>query len=209
MVYHKKHTRKFPRQLAIWQVMILMIIMTVVTATLLRMNNVRMIERRDAVIAADKGGDLGMLAERLADLESYVFKHMNATTGQIFLEHTYRNRLNKLIEDARRSLASETEKNAYKAASEVCDKRFRGYSQAYAKCFLDEVNKHTTSISGSTEIKTLNPKIYIRSYASPHWSPDLAGWSVLVWGIMMLYLMSRFITWLVLKIIVAKSLKNG
>lgn len=191
------------RSLATWQVVILFALMTVVVATLLRINNVRMLERKEAVLAADRSGDLGMVTERLHDLQEYVLKHMNSSTGQIFLEHTYRQKLDQLINDAKKTIGSQQGQNAYKIAGEICDKRFRGYSQAYAECFLAEVNKQSSLVPTPVEIKTLSPNTYVHSYASPRWSPDLAGFAVLIWGLLLVGLIGKMIFWIGLEVFIS------
>lgn len=206
MVYKKQRSasvwQKF-QGLAAWQLVVLLALLSIAVATLLRMNNVRMIERKEAVLAADRSGDMGMVNERLYDLQEYVIKHMNASTGQFFLETLYRQKIDQLINDAKKTIDSEQGQNAYKLAGEVCDRRFRGYSQAYAECFLAEVNKQSSIAPTPVEIKTLSPNLYIISYAAPHWSPDLAGFAVLLWGLLVLALILRFIFWLGLKLFIS------
>lgn len=206
MVYQKQQSTSLLKKiqnLATWQLMVLLMLMTVVVATLLRMNNVRMIERKEAVLAADRSGDLGMVTERLHDLQEYSLKHMNASTGQIFLENAYRQKINQLINDAKKTIDSQQGQNAYKIAADICDKRFRGYSQAYAECFLSEVNKQSSSVPTPVEIKTLSPNTYIHSYASPYWSPDLAGFAVLIWGLLLTGVVLRVIFWIGLKLFIS------
>lgn len=206
MVYQKQQSTSLLKKiqnLATWQLMVLLILMTVVVATLLRMNNVRMIERKEAVLAADRSGDLGMVTERLHDLQEYSLRHMNASTGQVFLENAYRQKINQLINDAKKTIDSQQGQNAYKIAADICDKRFRGYSQAYAECFLSEVNKQSSSVPTPVEIKTLSPNTYIHSYASPYWSPDLAGFAVLIWGLLLTGVVLRVIFWIGLKLFIS------
>lgn len=206
MVYQKQQSTSLLKKiqnLATWQLMVLLMLMTVVVATLLRMNNVRMIERKEAVLAADRSGDLGMVTERLHDLQEYSLKHMNASTGQVFLENAYRQKINQLINDAKKTIDSQQGQNAYKIAADICDKRFRGYSQAYTECFLSEVNKQSSSVPTPVEIKTLSPNTYIHSYASPYWSPDLAGFAVLIWGLLLTGVVLRVIFWIGLKLFVS------
>lgn len=203
MVYQTKQKPAF--RLATWQVIIVFGVLSVVTATMLRINNVKMSERKEAVLAADATGDLGLVAERLHELQEFVFAHMNASTGTIFLETTYLNRMQQLVDDAKNTIGSNPEKNAYKIAAEVCDKKFAGYTTAYAQCFLDEVNKNDTTISQSLEIRSLNPMLFTHSYAAPTWSADWAGFSVLAWLIMLLYLIGKILIWAILRLIIAKK----
>ncbi|MDO4870497.1 MAG: hypothetical protein Q3996_00140 [Candidatus Saccharibacteria bacterium] len=203
MVFQSKQFQKI--QLATWQMIILFILMSVVTATLLRINNVQMSRRLNSVLEADKSKDLGLVEERLYDLRDFVFAHMNTSTGTIFLEKTYLARVQRLVDDAKKSLSSNPEQNAYKTAAEICDRKFSGYTSAYAQCFLSEVNKSTTTVAQPLEIKNLDPMLFTHSYAAPNWSPDWAGFAVLIWAIMLMNLVIRLISWVVLRIIIAKN----
>lgn len=202
MVYQTKKRLILAKEPAIWQLIVMIVLVGLLMATLLRMNNVRMIERKEAVIAADKSGDVDALQNRLYDLQEYVFKHMNASTGQIFLETAYRNKIDQLINQAKNATPNPAGQNAYKIAAEVCDKKFRGYSQAYAECFLAEVDKHKTSIDQVREVAMPNPNLYIKNFQSPGWSPDLAGWVVLIWLGLVFYLGLRVIFWLSLNLLI-------
>ena len=67
----KRGTRRAIRRLEeikTWQLVILLVMASFVSATFLRLNNIGMIERRDAVINADKEGDEGALERRGYDL---------------------------------------------------------------------------------------------------------------------------------------------
>jgi len=59
------------QRLKTWQLLILLIFMSFIAATFLRLNNVGMIERREAVISADQKGDEEIIINRL-----YIFSAM-------------------------------------------------------------------------------------------------------------------------------------
>src|SRR5688572_18672735 len=83
-----------------WQLLILLVLAGFLTATFLRLNNIGMIQRRDAVLIADKEGDAAVIQSRLYDLQRYVFEHANANTGQFYLEHQYRRDAQKAVDAA-------------------------------------------------------------------------------------------------------------
>ena len=66
--------------LKIWQLVILLIMSLFVIATALRLNNVEMVKRREAVISADKELNLEKAIERLKELRDFTSKHMNTST---------------------------------------------------------------------------------------------------------------------------------
>ena len=76
-------------QVKTWQLLILFVMFAFITATFLRLNNVGMVERREAVYTADKTDDSVGLASRLYDLQRFVSAHMNADPGRVALVKTY------------------------------------------------------------------------------------------------------------------------
>ena len=60
-----------------WQLLILLILAGFLSATFLRLNNTGMVQRRNAVTAADKVGGAQQIAERIAELQRYSTAHMN------------------------------------------------------------------------------------------------------------------------------------
>jgi hypothetical protein len=76
----KKSIRQLQR-IKTWQLLVLLILVLFITATFLRLNNIGMIQRRDAVLAADKVGDLSAIQSRLYDLQRYSATHMNGASG--------------------------------------------------------------------------------------------------------------------------------
>lgn len=136
-----------------------------------------MIQRRDAVLAADKGQDSTITQARLYDLQRYVSSHMNTNMGMIYLEGQYERDSQKIVASA--SGDENPNGNVNIRADAACKPRFSGYSQAYLQCFVDELEKFAP---GQSLASTVNlPKVdnYRHSFASPAWSPDFAGFSVL------------------------------
>lgn len=140
----------------------------------LRTNNLRMVELRSAVYAADK--DNGDVRGALTDLQRYVVTHMNTdlTPGRnavyppIQLKYTY---------------------ERLQAANNVPRSNEQVYSDAQAHC--ERLNP--TDFSGRNRIpciqdyvstngaaapnKPIPDSLYKFDFVSPAWSPDLAGWS--------------------------------
>ena len=71
MATDKKQVRRSIHQLQAvktWQLLVLLTMSILVSATFLRLNNIGMVERRDAVVSADKTGNLEDIQNRLYDL---------------------------------------------------------------------------------------------------------------------------------------------
>lgn len=180
-----------------WQLVILLLLAGFIAATLLRLNNIGMIQRREAVLHADKAGETGAIKARLYDLQRYVTSHMNADMGSIYLENQYRRDSDQAIDTAGGS--SNPNGNIYKKAQEVCAPRFTHYSQAYLQCTVDYLNQYAPSDSPDAGVKLPKADAYRYSYVSPLWSPDFAGFSVLVCLLIILMIVARLIALAVLR----------
>lgn len=185
-----KKTLHWIERVKTWQLVIILILSLFVTATFLRLNNIGMSERREAVFAADKQGDENTIQLRLYDLQRYSTAHMNADTGDIYLDKKYNRDVERLVEDAQKS--NNSSENILKLADDACRPRFSGYTQGYVQCVADEQAKYPSS-SVQTTVDFPNPALYKHSYSSPLWSPDFAGWSVVVSLVLAVIIVTRLI----------------
>jgi hypothetical protein len=134
---------------------------------------------RTAVIDADAAGDSQITKNRLYDLQRYVTAHMNTDMGKgVYLESTYKRDAQAAYAAA--SSDSNPNGNIYKKAQEVCAPKFTSYSTAYLQCTISELNKYPSASNLVSSVNLPNPNLYLHSFASPLWSPDFAGWSVLI-----------------------------
>ncbi len=165
-----------------WQLIILLILVLFIAATALRLNNVGMDQRREGVYSADEAGDEDIIHQRLLSLREYSSSHMNANTGAFVLKNQYDRDSQRALADAQnKSEESESPNgNIYKKAAEVCDPQFSGYSQAYMQCFMNELNKYPESGAVSDSVVLPTAELYQYDFASPIWTPDIAGWTVLL-----------------------------
>jgi hypothetical protein len=187
-----------------WQLVILLILMSFIAATFLRLNNIGMIQRRDAVLQADKGTDSTVTQTRLYDLQRYVSSHMNAHMGTIYLESQYKRDTQKIIDSASSNTSYEDAK-PFKDAQAVCAPRYAnlgGYSQAYQQCVIDQLDGRGSSANLTTNLQLPKADQYRFSFAAPVWSPDFAGFSVLACIIIVLIIVGRLTALLLLKLII-------
>lgn len=142
----------------------------------LRSNNEHMIVLRDAVFSADKND--GDVNGALKNLQTYVTAHMNTnlSTGNgsvyppIQLKYTY----DKLVAAQTNSIHDQ-KTQLYNQAQIYCQQLdpvdFSGRNRV--PCIENYVQTHNvTSV-------TIPDSLYKFSFASPTWSPDLAGWTML------------------------------
>ena len=190
------------QKVKIWQLVILLILVGFVAATFLRLNNIGMVQRRDAVASADQQGNAADIQTRLYDLQRYVAAHMNTDMGVVYLEGQYKRDTQSTIDAA--SSDSNPNGNIFKKAQEVCAPKYANlghYSQAFQQCVINQLNSYAPA-SGETVAKPQLPKSeqYRFSFVSPVWSPDFAGFSVLICVLIVLLIIVRIGAYLVLKL---------
>lgn len=194
------------KKVATWQLVLVLLLMLFLTATFLRLNNIGMMQRRDAVISADKAGDDEMLKNRLEELKRYSFSTMNANTGKFFLEYQYERDSTAILKKAEAEAnAANPNGNVYKKASDVCDPLAKqwgwGYSEPYFNCITEELNKYSSDGLAQTTVELPNVSLYQLEYVSPIWTPSLAGFSALICLVLAVVIAVKLLILLVLKII--------
>ncbi len=202
-----KRNIKTLRRIALWQLLILLVIAGFIAATFLRLNNIEMIQRRDAVLSADKQGNEEALINRLYDLQQYVSTHMNTDLGRgVFLEQSY----NRDLQDWQTNQYGDNNPrgNIYKKAQEVCAPQFSYYSRAYLQCTTNELEKYPAATDPATDTSKPRQEAYIHSYTSPLWSADFAGWSLVVCAIIVVLIVLRLVSLAVLQLLLRRQYRR-
>lgn len=190
-----------------WQLLILLILMGFLSATFLRLNNIGMVERRDAVANADEAGNNEIIQNRLYDLQRFVSSHMNTDMGKgIYLEASYKRDVQTAYDKA--SSDSNQNGNIYKKAQAVCAPQFTHYSYAYVQCTANELAKYPASSDLISSVKLPNVDAYLHSFYSPLWSPDFAGWSVLIFIVILTMILVRWTSIGVLRLLLKHHYKS-
>lgn len=191
-----------------WQLIVLLIIASFLAATFLRLNNIGMVERRSAVMSADDAGNNDATIMRLYDLQRYVSAHMNTDMGKgLYLEASYKRDVQKADDAASVDLTANG--NIYKKAQDVCAPKFTRYSTAYLQCTLSELGKYPAAGTLISSINYPKPDSYLQVYVSPLWSPDFAGWSVLVCIALILMIIVRLVSLLILRVVLHHHYKTA
>lgn len=190
-----------------WQLVIVLIIVGFVAATFLRLNSIGMVQRRDAVLSADKEGDEETMISRLYDLQRFVSAHMNTDLGRgVYLEETHNRDLQRWYETQYGD--RNPNGNIYKKAQQVCAPQFSNYSYAYLQCTTNELAKYPAANDPSSDTGKPRQEAYIHSFGSPIWSPDFAGWSVLVFVAILMLIVIRLISLAVLQFMLRRHYKR-
>ena len=116
----------------------------------------------------------------------------------VYLEYSYK----KAVKNAYEKASSEN--NIYKKAQEVCMPRFTSWSSAYIQCTVDELAKYP---EGSL-MALPDPNKYLHSFVSPIWTPDFAGWSLLISAAILTIIIIRLTSVALLKIVLKLRYKS-
>jgi hypothetical protein len=194
----KKSIRQLQR-VKTWQLLVLLLFVGFIAATFLRLNNIGMVERRDAVLAADKEGDASAIEARLYDLQRYAADHMNSETGPFYLEGQYRRDAQEIVDAATND--DNPNGNINVKAEAVCKPQYKVWSPAYVQCFTDELAKFPPSPDPAQNVTLPSTSLYRHNFDDPLWSPDFAGWSVAVALGIVLMIITRLISLGVLRLL--------
>lgn len=155
----------------------------------LRANNIRMAELRDAVYVADEKGE--GVEKALQDLRAHVNSHMNTRLDAgkgiyppIQLKHTYE-RLVKAEQDRVSAANAQIYTDAQNHCERVNSTSVLGRDRV--GCIEEYVKSH-----GAIQPRTIPDALYKFDFVSPRWSPDLAGWSLVLAGLLLLLTVLRF-----------------
>ena len=171
-----------------WQLVITLIILVILSVVFLRTNNVRMIELRDEVIAADASGDGEVLQAAATRLQNHVSRHMNTDTGQIALQTSYNTAVRRAFAEANNDIDA----SGYAVAAEQCKTVLyaSGY-QSYAACVANAVG---ISESKFKTPELPNPAMFYLSYAAPVISFDLAGVAMVLATVVFFVIILKLLT---------------
>ncbi len=163
-----------------WYFLVAAIAFAIIAIFALRANNQHMLKLRTAVYSADQhDSDVQGALNRL---QTYVTSHMNTnlSTGgtsvypPIQLKYTY----DRLVQAQAGQLA-QTNTALYTEAQKYCEQQdpvdFSGHNRV--PCIEQYVSSRS---SDSVQLPAIPDALYKFSFATPQWSPDLAGWSLVI-----------------------------
>ncbi|HEY1063949.1 MAG TPA: hypothetical protein VGE30_01490 [Candidatus Saccharimonadales bacterium] len=159
--------------------LLLALIFGAMSVVALRDNNQRMAELRDAVYAADK--DNGDVQTALNNLQAHVTAHMNTslTTGStavyppIQLQHTYQ----RLVQE-KSAAQNSANQDLYTRAQAYCQSQ--NSSDFSGRNRVPCIEKYVQDNGVKPGSVNISPSLYQYDFVAPRWSPDLAGWSLVL-----------------------------
>jgi hypothetical protein len=165
-----------------------------VAVSALRQNNIRAIELRDTVLEVDKQN--GDTEAALRDLREYVYGHMNTSLsvpGGAYPPVQLKYRYERLV--AAQKTADQGNSQLATEAQNYCEAQMpTGRSLYRIDCIQNYILTH-----GAAATKTIPDSLYKFDFVPPVWSPDLAGWSLVLLAVLLLLFITRTIALIWLK----------
>lgn len=186
------------RHIKVWQLIVLLVVSGMLSAYLLRQNNLQMIELRNEVKKADENND--KIPESLINLQHYVTSHMNTDLGRgVFLEHSYQRAYDKAVQEA--LAATNPNSKIYEAVEQECRPVFArtGSFPAYTECAREKLSVLAPSSDPMSSVKAPPAEIFTHNFSSPLVSVDAAGILVLLTVVIALLLLGRIIGYVTLR----------
>ena len=182
---------KAVKSIKTWQLVVLLLFGTIASTLLLRVNNLNMMDLRKAVVDADQKGDQKILQDSVNELGRYVAGHMNTDLGEFYLTGSYERARELAMQEAQ----GEADPNSqlYQQASVQCQTERFSVAGGYVQCVLNKVSELGGPSALESELKLPRYEVYKLSFASPFWSPDLAGFAVALTALILLWIIARII----------------
>lgn len=170
------HYWRYLRGVKPWYFLMMVVVFGTVALVSLRHNNQRMIVLRDAVYAADKSN--GDVEGSLRELRQYIFGHMNTSlaTGPnavhppIQLKYTY-----ERIQANRQQALGQNNGALYGEAQRTCNDQGQ---TATAEQTINCIENFMAA--RGVQLEDVPDALYKFDFVSARWSPDIAGWSLLL-----------------------------
>jgi len=180
---HLHHAWRLYRHIKPRYFLIAVIVFGTISLIALRHNNEQMVRLRNAVYTADQQN--GDVEKALYNLRVYVYNHMNTSLASgpnavhppIQLKYTY-----ERLQQQQQDVLGKGDSALYQAAQAYCDSQTEIGSEVIA-C----IQQYATDHGG--QLAPVPASLYQFDFVSAKWSPDLAGWSLVVTGLAVLGLL--------------------
>lgn len=185
---------RYVRSFHPWYFLAVALVFGVISLVSLRHNNEQMVRLRDAVYTADKNN--GDVEGALRALRIYVYSHMNTSLASgpnavhppIQLKYTY-----ERLQQSQQHILGQGNSALYDAAQQYCEGQTNIGSEVIT-CIQNYAATH------GANLKNIPDALYKFDFTSAKWSPDLAGWSLVVTALAGLaFLISSSYQWWVKK----------
>ena len=131
---------------------------------------------------------------------------MNTDQNDVYLASSYERDKAALVEAA----ARDTDNSVINAEVDaICKPQFSGYSQGYVECFAREYAKYSPGDDPVSQVKAPDPDKYRFVFAAPLWSPDFAGFSLLLTMGIAILIVARLVILSILRLLLKRKYQDA
>lgn len=155
----------------------------------LRQNNLTMVKHKQALFDADEKGE--DVQKPLQDLQSYVLNHMNTSlaTESVYPPVQLKGTYDRLMA-AEKARVDSANSGIYIEAQNFCESQ--NSTSVSGRHRVACVEQYVED-KGIAEVKAVPASLYQFDFVAPKWSPDFAGWSVVITVLVGAVLCSRLL----------------
>lgn len=180
------------RKVSYWHFLIACLACAVIFIFAVRQNNLRAIQLRDEVLKVDQQN--GDTETALKNLREYMYSHMNtdlSSKTSVYPPIQLKYRYERLVAAEKAKVAELNNNTIYNDAQKYCETNFPQsfYGAGRLPCIQNYIDTHPAT--NVTE-QAIPDALYKFNFASPSWSPDIAGWSLVLTGLFFLLFVIRF-----------------
>lgn len=184
------HTWKLLRRVSYWYFLAAFLVFGVTAILALRHNNLTAVALRKEVLRVDQENGDTELA--LRKLRKHVYNHMNtnlASETSVYPPVQLKYRYERLVQ-AEKSKVDGQNGNTYNNAQTYCEKTFPEsfYGAGRLPCIQNYLDSHPNA-----RLQPIPDSLYKFDFASPVWSPDLAGLSLVAATLSLVLFVFRFV----------------
>lgn len=204
-----RHYLKQLRSVRVWQLVVLLLLSVIVSLTLLRMNNLTMLELKKAVIAADGKGDASEISKTISELGTYVSHHMNTSlNGGFYMVATAERDREAALKAATENTTVVGSQVAQKASIECQSASVRASYGGYVNCVKVKTSELGGPESFVSELDLPSDELYKINFVAPRWSPDAAGISVAVSMLLVVIIILRITGAILLQLLLKQRFRS-
>lgn len=189
---HLHHTWKKLKVFSQWQFLGIAVVFAVVAVLALRSNNLTAIHLRDQALKVDQQN--GDTEAALKTLRQYVYRHMNtdlSTSTSVYPPIQLKYRYDRLVAAEKARVDQASTNTIYADAQKYCETNFPQsfYGAGRLPCIQAYIDSHPVT---TAKAQPIADGLYKFNFISPVWSPDLAGWSLVLASFFFLLFIIRF-----------------
>lgn len=181
---HLHHILVLLRKVRVFYLVILVALGVGTSVLALRHNNMQAVELRDIVLKADQQN--GDIETPLRQLREFTYSHMHSGLAAPDPPVQLKYRYERLVA-AEEAKVKDANAQLYTEAQRQCEAQIpAGRSLGRIDCIQAYVTAR-----GVAPVKPIPDALYKFDFIAPLWSPDLAGWSIVATGLLVIILLAR------------------